>query len=265
MKANAVFDYDNPLWHIDGLRHLITPTFSYRYIPDGDKAAEYIPPVDRGSFTSYLPIMELGDMRAIDQLAASNVLRFGLHNVLETRDTQYGYGSRNLVAFDVDEDFRFQRAPGQTDFSDIHGDLLMTPARWLEFRLEDTVSTRRAAQRAIDSDVTVREGDVWMARFGIGYLSDNYGSYYVPGLGYNPIVGVDTYHFELRARINEVYEAFTRGDYDARNHIFVDQYYGMVQRIANTWLLEYAVVISNGPNNGDGHFGVEVSLNIVRF
>jgi LPS-assembly protein len=265
LKANAVWDYDNPLWHIDGLRHLLTPTFSYRYIPDGDKAAEYIPPIDRNSFTSYLPIMELGDMRAIDQLAAENVLRFGLHNVLETRDTQYGYGSRNLVAFDVDEDFRFQRAPGQTDFSDIHGDLTMTPARWLEFRLEDTVSTSRFAQRAIDSDVTVREGDVWLARFGIGYLSDNYGSYYVPGLGYNPIVGVDTYHFELRARINEVYEAFTRGDYDARDHIFVDQYYGMVQRIANTWLLEYAIVISNGPNNGDGHFGVEVSLNIVRF
>jgi LPS-assembly protein len=265
LKANAVWDYDNPLWHIDGLRHLLTPTFSYRYIPDGDKAAEYIPPIDRNSFTSYLPVMELGDMRAIDQLAAENVLRFGLHNVLETRDTQYGYGSRNLVAFDVDEDFRFQRAPGQTDFSDIHGDLTMTPARWLEFRLEDTVSTSRFAQRAIDSDVTVREGDVWLARFGIGYLSDNYGSYYVPGLGYNPIVGVDTYHFELRARINEVYEAFTRGDYDARDHIFVDQYYGMVQRIANTWLLEYAIVISNGPNNGDGHFGVEVSLNIVRF
>jgi LPS-assembly protein len=265
LKANAVWDYDNPLWHIDGLRHLLTPTFSYRYIPDGDKAAAYIPPIDRNSFTSYLPVMELGDMRAVDQLAAENVLRFGLHNVLETRDTQYGYGSRNLVAFDVDEDFRFQRAPGQTDFSDVHGDLTMTPARWLEFRLEDTVSTRRFAQRAIDSDVTVREGDVWLARFGVGYLSDNYGSYYVPGLGYNPIVGVDTYHFELRARINEVYEAFTRGDYDARDHIFVDQYYGMVQRIANTWLLEYAIVISNGPNNGDGHFGVEVSLNIVRF
>jgi hypothetical protein len=104
-----------------------------------------------------------------------------------------------------------------------------------------------------------------MARFGLGYLSDNYGSFYVPGLGYNPIVGVDTYHVELRRRLNEVYEVFARGDYDARDHFFVDQYYGAVQRISNTWLLEYAVVFSEGPNNGQGHFGLEVSLNIVRF
>jgi len=263
LKGSAVFDYDNPLWHIDGLRHLITPTLSYRYIPGADKSADWIPPVDRNTFTNYLPIMELGDMRALDQLQSENVLRLGLNNTLQTRDPTYG--SRDLLSFNVDEDFRFTRAAGQTDFSDVFADIVATPAHWLEIRVEDTVSTRRAAQRALDSDITVHEGDLWMARFGLGYLSDNYGSYYVPGLGYNPIVGVDTYHFELRVRINEVYEAFTRGDYDARDHIFVDQYYGVVQRIANTWLLEYAVVISNGPNNGDGHFGVEVSLNIIRF
>ena len=265
LKMNGTFDYENPLWHINGLRQLITPTLSYRYIPDGDKAAAWIPPIDRNTFTNYLPVMELGDMRAIDQIAATNVLRFGINNTIQTRSDDNGYGSRDLLSFNVQEDFRFQRAPGQTDFSDVHADFVATPAHWVEFRLEDTVSTRRAAQRAIDADVTLREGDLWMARVGLGYLSDNYGSFYVPGLGYNPIVGVDTYHVELRRRLNEVYEVFARGDYDARDHFFVDQYYGAVQRISNTWLLEYAVVFSEGPNNGQGHFGLEVSLNIVRF
>ena len=263
MKASAVFDYENPLWHIDGLRHLITPTLSYRYIPDGDKASAYIPPIDRNTFTNYLPVMELGDMRSIDQLQASNVLRFGFNNTLQTRDKTYG--SRDLLTFNVDEDFRFQRAPGQTDFSDVHADLTATPARWLSFRLEDAVSTRRAAQRALDADVTVKEGDVWMARFGVSYLSDKYGTFYVPGLGNNPIVGVDTYHLELRARLNEVYEGFVRGDFDARDHLFVNQYYGVEQKISNTWILEYAVVFSSGPNNGNGHFGLEVNLNLIRF
>jgi LPS-assembly protein len=263
LKTSAVFDYTNPLWHIDGLRHLLTPTLSYRYIPDGDKSADWIPPIDRSTFTNYLPIMELGDMRAVDQLQATNVLRLGLNNTLQTRDTTYG--SKDLLSFNVDEDFRFQRAPGQTDFSDIHADLVATPAHWLEFRLEDTVSTERAAQRAIDTDVILHEGALWSARFGVGYLSDNYGQFFVPGLGYNPIIGVDTYHWELRKNLNEVYEVFTRGDYDARDHIFVDQYYGVVERISNTWLLEYAVVFSQGLNNGQGHFGVEVTLNILRF
>jgi len=263
MKASAEFDYENPLWHIDGLRHLITPTLSYRYIPDGDRSADWIPPIDRNTFTSYLPIMELGDMRSIDQLQASNVLRVGFNNTLQTRDKTYG--SRDLLTFNLDEDFRFQRAPGQTDFSDIHAEMTATPARWLDLRIEDSVSTRRAAQRAIDSDITVHEGDVWMARFGVGYLSDKYGTFYVPGLGYNPIVGVDTYHLELRARLNEVYEAFARGDYDARDHLFVNQYYGIEQKISNTWVLEYAVYFSSGPNNGQGHFGLEANLNIIRF
>ncbi len=263
MKASAVFDYENPLWHINGLRHLITPTLSYRYIPQGDRAASAIPPIDRNTFTNYLPIMELGDMRSIDQLQASNVLRVGFNNTLQTRDK--AYGSRDLLTFNLDEDFRFKRAPGQTDFSDIHAEITATPARWLELRLEDAVSTRRAAQRAIDADVTIHEGDVWMARFGVGYLSDKYGTFFVPGLGNNPIVGVDTYHLELRARLNEVYEGFVRGDYDARDHLFVNQYYGVEQKISNTWILEYAVVFSSGPNNGNGHFGLEVNLNLIRF
>ncbi len=263
LKTNAVFDYENPAWQIDGLRHLFTPTVSYRYIPNGNRSADWIPPIDRNTFTNYLPVMELGDMRSLDQMQATNVMRVGLNNTLQTRDKVYG--SRDLLAFDLAEDFRMQRAPGQTDFSDIHAEITATPARWLELRVEDAVSTRRAAQRALDTDVTVREGDVWMARFGVSYLSDKYGSFYVPGLGYNPIVGVDTYHMEVRARLNEVYEAFARGDFDARDHLFVDQYYGVVQRISNTWLLEYAVVFSSGPNKGQGHFGLEVNLNIIRF
>ncbi len=263
LKTSGTFDYKNAYLGIDGLRHLFTPTLSYRYIPDAGKGSDWIPPIDRSTFTNYLPIMELGDMRALDQLQAENVVRFGLHNTLQTRDAQYG--SRDLLTLNLDDDFRFQRAPGQADFSDIHTEFVAKPAHWLEVRLEDAVSSERFAQRAIDSSVTFREGQVWLASFGVGYLSDRYGSFYVPGLGYNPIVGVDTYHYEFRRRMNEVFELFTRGDYDARDHLFIDQYYGFVQRVSNTWLVQYAAVFSRGPNNGQGHFGLEVNVNVVKF
>jgi hypothetical protein len=202
-------------------------------------------------------------MRAIDQLQATNVVRVGLNNTLQTRDKTYG--SRDLLTLNIDEDFRFQRAPGQTDFSDLHAELVGTPTHWLELRVEDAVSATSFAQRAIDTDITVHEGEIWMARFGVGYLSDNYGTYYVPGLGYNPIVGLDTYHLEVRVRLNEVYSVFARGDYDERDHIFVDQYYGFSQRISNTWNVEYMVAFSQGPNNGQGHFGLEASIDLIRF
>jgi|CZKI01.1.fsa_nt_gi LPS-assembly protein len=263
LKMSATFDYENPLWHIDGLRHLLTPTLSYRYIPGAEKSADWIPPIDRSTFSNYLPIMELGDMRALDQLQAENVLRVGLNNTLQTRDKNYG--SIDLLTFNVEEDLRFHRSLGQTDFSDVHAEITATPARWLELRVEDSVSTRRAAQRAMDATITFREGEVWSAGFGVGYLSDKYGTFYLPGLGSYPIVGLDVFHVETRARLNEVYEAFARGDYDARDHFFVDQYYGISQKVSNTWNVEYAVTFSRGPNNGQGHFGLNVSLNMMRF
>jgi hypothetical protein len=87
----------------------------------------------------------------------------------------------------------------------------------------------------------------------------------VPGLGYNPIIGVDTFHYEARVRMNEEYDVFVRGDYDARDHLMVDQYYGFTQRVSNTWIVQYAVVFSQGLNDNQGHFGLEVNLNLVRF
>jgi len=128
-----------------------------------------------------------------------------------------------------------------------------------------TIDLARAQARAVDATVTVREGDVWSAGFGVGYLSNSYGTYYVPGLGNLPIEGLDVYHLEGRMRLNEEYEAFVRGDYDAYNHLFVDEFYGISQKISNTWIVEYALEFSNGPNNGQGHFGLNVTLNMVRF
>jgi LPS-assembly protein len=263
LKLNATIDYQNPLWHIDGLRHLLTPTLSYRYIPDADRDAAWIPPIDRSTFTNYLPVMELGDMRALDQLQAENVLRVGVNNTLQTRDKTYG--SLDLVSLDVDEDFNFRRVPGMTDFSDLHADLTISPARWLDLRLEDSVEPKSLTQQAVDTSVTFREGDIWSAKLGLGFLSDQYGSYVIPGLGSYPIVGTDVYHAEGRYRLNEVYEVVARGDFDERAHIFVDQLYGFTQKVSNTWIVQYAVVFSNGPTKGNGHFGINVNLNAVRF
>jgi LPS-assembly protein len=264
LKMSGVFNYDSELLGINGLRHLVTPTLSYRYIPDADKSADWIPPIDRYTFTTYLPVLELGDMRALDQLQAENVLRVGLNNTLQTRDKEYG--SRDLMTFDVEDDIRFQRAPGETDFSDLYAVVTMTPAPWLDLRVEDSVTSNEFAQRASDATITFKAANYWSAGFGLGYLSNNYGgTYTLPGLGTFPIVGLSTYHVEGRYRLNEEYELFARADYDAQNHIFVDQFYGFSQRVANTWVIEYAVHLSQGPNKTGDHFGLTANINLLRF
>jgi len=263
LKMSGMWNYKNELIGIDGIRHLLTPTLSYRYIPNANKSTDWIPQIDRETFSNYLPVMDLGDMRALDQLQAENVLRVGLNNTIETRDKSYG--SRELLSFDVEDDFRYQRTPGETDFSDVFAELRVTPAHWLELRFEDTVSTQGAGQRARDASIIFRGAEVWSIELGTGFLSDKFAAIYLPGLGAFPIEGLDTYHAEFRTRLNEQYEAFARGDYDYRMRQFVDEFYGVTQRVSNTWTIEYAVVFSNGPNKGQGHFGLNVSLNLVRF
>jgi LPS-assembly protein len=263
LKLSGTWDYKNPLLDIDGIRHLVTPSLSYRYIPDAAKDAAWIPPIDRETFSTYLPVLELGDMRALDQLQAENVLRVGLSNTIQTRDKTYG--SRDLLALDLEDDIRYQRAPDEPDYSDIYAELRATPTKWLELRFEDSLSSTHAEQRSRDATITFRQGELWSVGFGLGYLSDQYVKYFLPGLGSFPVEGLNTYHAEVRMRINEQYEAFARGDYDYFARRFVDQFYGVDQRLANTWLIEYAVVFSNGPNKGQGHFGLNVSLNLIRF
>ena len=164
LKMSATFDYENPLWHFDGLQgHLLTPTLSYRYIPDANKSADWIPPIDRSTFTNYLPVLDLGDMRALDQLKAENILRVGLNNTFQTRDRTYG--STDLLTFNVADDLHFRRATGTPDFSDLHGEIVATPARWLEVRLEDSVNEKTFTQQAFDTSITVKEGEIWSANF----------------------------------------------------------------------------------------------------
>jgi hypothetical protein len=106
---------------------------------------------------------------------------------------------------------------------------------------------------------------VWSCGFGIGFLSDNFKPYVIPGLGPFPIVGLDTYHAEVRVRLNEQFEVFARGDYDDRAHLFVDQFYGISQRVTNTWIVEYGMDFSNGPTPDNDHFGLFATINMLRF
>src|SRR5690606_8673441 len=54
LRFNGTFDYRNERWDNDGLRHLVTPRVSYRYIPDATKGTRYIPAIDRRVFATYL-------------------------------------------------------------------------------------------------------------------------------------------------------------------------------------------------------------------
>ncbi|MBL9186091.1 MAG: LPS assembly protein LptD [Opitutaceae bacterium] len=246
LRASATFDYKNPVWKIDGLRHLVTPRFSYRYIPEADKGRARIPQIDRESFSTYLQPLGLGDRRNIDELHATNTLRLGLDNILQTRDPKSG--PRDLVMLNVAADLRFRRPPGTRDLSEIHTELALTPARWLQVDVYQSFAARSLTLREFNSGITLRDGRVWSLRFSNNFLRHHLEDYAVHG----------------RLRLNERFEALTKLHYDARKRRLNEQAYGLAHNLGNTWLISYTVSLYEGRRR-ENSFGFNVQVDTVRF
>ncbi|MBL9201941.1 MAG: LPS-assembly protein LptD [Opitutaceae bacterium] len=246
LRASGTFNYKNPAWKIDGLRHLVTPRLSYRYLPEADKGRARIPQIDRESFSTYLQPLGLGDRRNVDDLHATNTLRLGLDNLLQTRDAKEG--SRDLVMINVAADLRFRRPPGVRDLSEIHTELALTPAQWLQVDVYQSFAPRTLTLREFNSGITIRDGRAWSVRFSNNFLRRQLEDYAVEG----------------RLRINERFEALTKLHYDARKRRFNEQAYGIAQNLGNTWLISYTVSLYEGRRR-ESSFGFNVQVDTVRF
>lgn len=246
LRGSGTFDYKNPQWKIDGLRHLITPRLSYRYIPEADKGRARIPSIDREVFSTYLQPLGLGEVRNIDDLHATNTLRLGIDNVVQTRDPVAG--TRDLLVFNVANDFRFRRHPGERDVSEVHTEIALMPARWLQVDVYESFAPRNLSLREFNSGVTIRDGAAWSVRFGNNFLRDEIQDYSVDG----------------RLRLTERFEALTRLHYDARKRRFNEQAYGITQNLSNTWLISYTVSLYSGRRR-ESSFGFNVQIDTVRF
>lgn len=246
LRASGIFDYHNDLWGINGLRHLLTPTFSYRYIPEADKGQAYIPPIDTTVFSTNLEPIDLGTMRNIDQLHAVNTLRLGLDNILQTRDAQYG--SRDLVSLNLASDFNFSTQPGQRRWSDIYTELSLTPAQWLRFDLYQRVAPQTLGLHEFNSDLAITDGDWWSLRLANTYLQDQ----------------IQEYLVEYQRKVNEVWRGFTRVRYDALDRRWDEVSFGLRQRLRDTWNIRYEMSWNQG-NQRESGFGVNVAIDLVRF
>ena len=246
MRSSGTFPYTNPTWDIDGLRHLLTPHVSYRYVPNADDGAQYIPNIDGRTFNTYLQPLELGDLRSIDQLYPENTLRVGLDNTLQTRDS--AYGSRDLVKLNLDDDFNFTRRPGEPDVSDLHTELALMPTPWLTYDVENIVAPKSMTLREFDSALTLHDGNEWKVQLASDFLRHE----------------DDDYLLDYQQRINEVYEALLAVEYGARQHRFNTLETGLVQNLGNIWSLRYLLTYDAGPNR-EGHFGFNLEVQTVHF
>ncbi|KXU34675.1 hypothetical protein AXK11_08070 [Cephaloticoccus primus] len=246
LRASRTWDYKNAVWQIDGIRHLLSPTLGYRYVPQAQKGRAWIPPVDTLPFSSYLPVLGLGDARSVDVLEPHHLLRLGLNNTWQTRAADYG--SRDLLVLNLAQDLRFDRAAGQRRGSDLHGLLVFTPAPWVQFDVYQRTQVEDLSLRELNVGLTLRDGEAWALRLQSHFLRGELNEYV---LGY-----------ELA--LNEALTVLTRLHYDARRSRFNEQAYGLRQNLGNIWSLQYTVSIYDGRRR-ESDFGFNFSVQALGF
>jgi LPS-assembly protein len=247
LRASATFEYQNSVWKINGLRHLVTPRVSYRHIPHADRGRQYIPMIDRRqAFTTYLPTLGLGATRHIDDLERTNILRVGIDNMLQTRDLTYG--SRDLLMLNLAADFRFDRNPGERELSEVHTEMAVMPTSWLQFDLYSSYGLQTSKLRELNSGLTIHDGEAWSLRFANNFLRGEIEDYYLDG----------------SVRLNEIYEARGLLHYDARKRRFNQQAYGISQNLNNIWRISYVVTFYSGRQR-ESDFGFNVQIDTLGF
>jgi len=246
LRASKTWNYQNPVWQIDGLRHLLTPTLGYRYVPQATKGRAWIPPIDTAPFSSYLPVLGLGDTRNIDALEPQHLLRLGLNNTWQTRAADYG--SRDLLTLDLAQDLRFDRAAGQRRGSDLHAALAFMPAPWLQFDLYQRTRVDDFSLREVNAGLTLRDGPAWSLRLDSHYLRRE----------------INEYVLRYEVAVNEAITLLTRLHYDSRRSRFNEQAYGLRQNLGNIWSVQYTVSIYDGRRR-ESDFGFNFSVQALGF
>lgn len=252
LRASGTYNYKNERWGIDGLRHLVTPSLNYRYIPKADRGRDFIPPIDDQVFSTYLQPLGLGDRRNIDELTDTNTLRLGVGNRLQTRDKTYG--SRDLARFDVAADVEFDRDRGEPSVPAVHTDFALTPVRWLQFEVYQSFAPDDLRLREFNTGLVLRDGDKWALRLASHYLDRAAGTD-------EPI---QEYVAGYRYRVNEVYALTARLHFDQRQRRFVEQSYGVEQVLQNLWTVRYELAFYEGPRR-ESSFGFNVALGVATF
>ncbi len=223
VDLHRIWDIQIPRWKIDGLRHRLTPFIQYRWLPGAGDGRNRIPVIDQDPFIIYPPVLSLADTRTTDYFSHTETIRFGLRNVLQTRDTRYG--SRDLVEWNIYYDLYPGKNSNQRDDSDLFQELVLTPNDWLKLDLWLRINPSDGTFEDIMPAVSIYDGEIWRLRYSSRYLRGKIDQHMVDGW----------------YRINETWGMGARFRFDSNQNSLTEQTYAVSQKIGNSWTVHYEV------------------------
>ena len=251
MDIWGAWEYESKTMGIDGIRHHMIPQISYRFIPNAEQGDSRIAEIDDNYITTYPPVLDLGDLRNTDEIWNTNTMRFGLQNIFETRDEEYG--SREIARFDIYQDVNFdaRRIPNR-DYKESYSDLFInasvSPARWLTIGTYTRYNLDYLDVPEVNTYLGLFDGDAFSAYLVSSYLDGS----------------INQYSVHAEYRISERYKLFGRWHYDAELAKFTHQVYGLWTRVGNSWVIEYFISERSGSTRQNS-FSIGARITMMIF
>lgn len=213
-KFYKVYDAEINKWgfHIDRLRHIITPTVSYNFTSE--------PTIDK----SDLNIFDVG----IDELDNSHNIHFSFENKLQTKRKGK---SVDLLRAIIGTDYRLKEDPRDSGFDLITADLDFRPTNWLTFYFDSSYSTRSEHLNTANFDIYINDGNKWS--FGLGKRFNR--------------AADDQITTEFNYRLNPKWAVRAYNRFDIESGLFKEQEYTLTRDL-HAWEMD----VNLNSTRGDG-------------
>lgn len=235
-------------WSINGIRHSFRPFAQYRYFPGADHAIGEIPLSERSVARSTFRELDLADRPDAGITTAKQVARVGIRNTLATRDDEMG--TRELARFDISKDWSSNDAT-LGDTSDIQAHIRLTPANWVTIDSYSRYAKNGGGNVESLQSIAFNSGDFWKAS--VGWFELKQGADPARQLW---LMG--------EVKLNSTFSALLTINYDALAKAYTYQSIGLIQRIGNSWEIEYGFQKRVSAYN-DGALGAHVRVRLFKF
>jgi hypothetical protein len=187
-------------------------------------------------FSAEIPLIDLNDMRNVDNMPRQNMVRLIIKNSLHTKSGSYV--PRQLIRLDAFQDILFARnyddfrQVHQKKFSDIHLRVGLYPISWFSFDIHGKVDPTKLHLHELKTTTAIKDADFWKLTFSTNYLKFD---------GAASQKSTEQYRLFFTFNLSSQTSISVETKYDARIHKFTQQRFSLSSMLRNSWLIEMGI------------------------